>query len=169
MSKAAVWTRMKLKLWGGASWQQNRAMQERNAFWDFHVSKAMVWMRIKLKRWGGTSWQQNRAMEERICILVAIYSQGLGVDQDKAEAVKWYKLAAEQGYTKAQSNLGAIYEQPIDSQPAPSNLCIFILETIEVVSGTTWRSSWNFYRLFHWFIIMIVNSILLIRKRYYVN
>jgi len=57
------------------------------------------------------------------------------VDQDKAEAVKWYKLAAQQSYTKAQSNLGAIYEQPIDSQPAPSNLCIFILETIEVVSG----------------------------------
>ena len=74
-------------------------------------------------------------MEERICILVAIYSQGLGVDQDKAEAVKWCKLAAEQGYRKAQSSLGAIYEQPIDSQPAPSNLCIFILETIEVVSG----------------------------------
>ena len=48
-----------------------------------------------------------------------------------------YKLAAERGYTKAQSNLGAIYEQPIDSQPAPSNPCIFILETIEVVSGTT--------------------------------
>ena len=64
-----------------------------------------------------------------------MYSQGLGVDQDKGEAVKWYKLAAEQGYTKAQSNLGAIYEQPIDSKPAPSNLCIFILETIEVVSG----------------------------------
>jgi TPR repeat protein len=41
-----------------------------------------------------------------------MYSQGLGVDQDKAEAVKWYKLAAEQGYTKAQSNLGAIYEHP---------------------------------------------------------
>ena len=41
-----------------------------------------------------------------------MYSQGLGVDQDKAEAVKWYKLAAEQGYMKAQSNLGAIYEHP---------------------------------------------------------
>ena len=128
MSKAAVWTRMKLKLWGGASWQQNRAMQERNAFWDFHVSKAMVWMRIKLKRWGGTSWQQNRAMEGCICILVAIYSQGLGVDQDKAEAVKWCKLAAEQGYRKAQSSLGAIYEQPIILSPHPQTL-IFILET----------------------------------------
>ena len=67
-------------------------------------------------------------MEERICILIAMYSQGLGVDQDKGEAVKWYKLAAEQGYTKAQSNLGAIYEQPILS-PHPQNPCIFILET----------------------------------------
>ena len=122
MSKAAVWTRMKLKLWGGTSWQQNRAMQERNAFWDFHVSKAMVWMRIKLKRWGGTSWQQNRAMEERICILIAMYSQGLGVDQDKGEAVKWCKLAAERGYRKAQSSLGAIYEQPIILSPHPQTL-----------------------------------------------
>jgi TPR repeat protein len=31
-----------------------------------------------------------------------MYSQGLGVDENKAEAVKWYKLVAKQEYAKAQ-------------------------------------------------------------------
>ena len=35
--------------------------------------------------------------------------RGLGVAQDYAEAVKWYRLAAEQGLVEAQSNLGRMY------------------------------------------------------------
>ena len=31
-------------------------------------------------------------------ILVVMYDNGEGVPQDYAEAVKWYRLAAEQGY-----------------------------------------------------------------------
>jgi TPR repeat protein len=31
------------------------------------------------------------------------------VAQDYAEAVKWYRLAAEQGHANAQSNLGLMY------------------------------------------------------------
>jgi len=34
------------------------------------------------------------------------YDTGEGVPQDYAEAVKWYRLAAEQGYAAAQFNLG---------------------------------------------------------------
>jgi TPR repeat protein len=30
------------------------------------------------------------------------YDHGLGVEEDKAEAFKWYRLAAEQGDTEAQ-------------------------------------------------------------------
>ncbi len=37
------------------------------------------------------------------------YDVGKGVAQDDAEAVRWYKLAAAQGYSSAQYNLGAIY------------------------------------------------------------
>ncbi len=37
------------------------------------------------------------------------YYDGLGVAQDYAGAVKWFRLAAEQGDAKAQSNLGVIY------------------------------------------------------------
>ena len=39
----------------------------------------------------------------------SIYLQGLGVAQDYAEAVTWYRKAAEQGYAAAQNNLGSMY------------------------------------------------------------
>jgi uncharacterized protein len=39
-----------------------------------------------------------------------MYERGNGVIQDYAEAVKWYRLAAEQGYAGAQNNLGVMYE-----------------------------------------------------------
>ena len=38
-----------------------------------------------------------------------MYANGEGVPQDYAEAVKWYRRAAEQGYAAAQYNLGAVY------------------------------------------------------------
>ena len=38
------------------------------------------------------------------------YESGRGVRQDDAEAVKWYRRAAEQGYTDAQVLLGIAYE-----------------------------------------------------------
>jgi uncharacterized protein len=36
---------------------------------------------------------------------------GRGVSQDDAEAVKWYRKAAEQGYPAAQFNLGEMHRQ----------------------------------------------------------
>ena len=38
-----------------------------------------------------------------------MYDEGEGVQQDKREAAKWYRLAAEQGNAKAQNNLGVMY------------------------------------------------------------
>ena len=38
-----------------------------------------------------------------------MYESGNGVTQDYKEAVKWYRLAAAQGYTHAQSDLGWMY------------------------------------------------------------
>ena len=40
-----------------------------------------------------------------------MYDNGQGVVQDYAEAVKWYRLAAEQGYAQAQNNLGLMYRK----------------------------------------------------------
>jgi len=38
-----------------------------------------------------------------------MYQNGHGVEQDFNEAMKWYRLAAEQGLPIAQSNLGAMF------------------------------------------------------------
>ena len=38
-----------------------------------------------------------------------MYENGQGVLQKYETAVKWYKLASEQGYAKAQGNLGTKY------------------------------------------------------------
>ena len=41
--------------------------------------------------------------------LGVMYNKGLGVSEDYAEAVKWYRLAADRGYADAQGNLGVMY------------------------------------------------------------
>jgi TPR repeat protein len=38
-----------------------------------------------------------------------MYEKGQGVPKDDAEAVKWYRKAAEQGNAGAQDKLGAMY------------------------------------------------------------
>jgi len=38
-----------------------------------------------------------------------MYRLGEGVGQDHAEAVRWYRLAADQGDSSAQNNLGYMY------------------------------------------------------------
>ena len=38
-----------------------------------------------------------------------MYSNGEGVPKNDAEAVRWYRMAAEQGDTQAQVNLGVMY------------------------------------------------------------
>ena len=40
-----------------------------------------------------------------------MYANGQGVPQDYAEAVKWYRKAAEQGDAVAQYNLGVMYKK----------------------------------------------------------
>jgi len=40
-----------------------------------------------------------------------IYERGLGVPEDDATAVKWYRKAAEQGDADAQYNLGVMYDK----------------------------------------------------------
>jgi uncharacterized protein len=40
-----------------------------------------------------------------------LYSNGRGVPEDDVEAVKWFRLAAEQGLDLAQTNLGRMYDK----------------------------------------------------------
>jgi TPR repeat protein len=39
------------------------------------------------------------------------YHQGVGVRQDRKEALRWFRLAGEQGHPVAQTNAGVIYER----------------------------------------------------------
>lgn len=41
--------------------------------------------------------------------LGVMYDEGAGMEQDLAEAAKWYRKAAEQGFMDAQTNLGIMY------------------------------------------------------------
>jgi hypothetical protein len=43
-------------------------------------------------------------------LLGVCYERGTGVVQDEAEAVRWYRLAADQGNARAQVNLGVRYQ-----------------------------------------------------------
>ena len=56
--------------------------------------------------WAG--WDEREAKAQNN--LGFMYQYGKGVPQDDAEAVKWYRKAAEQGYADAQYNLGLIYD-----------------------------------------------------------
>ena len=38
-----------------------------------------------------------------------MYAEGKGVSKDEAEAVRWYRLAADQGHAEAQYFLGIMY------------------------------------------------------------
>ena len=38
-----------------------------------------------------------------------MYAYGEGVPEDDKKTVKWYRLAAEQGHSSAQTNLGVMY------------------------------------------------------------
>ena len=42
-----------------------------------------------------------------------MYSKGQGVPQDDEEAIKWWRLAVEQGCVEAQCNLGVMYYEGI--------------------------------------------------------
>ena len=44
-------------------------------------------------------------------LLGVAYANGVGVAKDEAEAVKWYRKAAEQNHAQAQYNLGVCYAQ----------------------------------------------------------
>jgi len=46
---------------------------------------------------------------QSILFEAALSYLGLGVPQDSEEAVRWYRLAADQGHMIAQSNLGSMY------------------------------------------------------------
>jgi len=47
----------------------------------------------------------------------AMYANGEGVEQNFAEAAKWYRLSAEQGNASAQNRLGSMYDDGVGVAP----------------------------------------------------
>ena len=60
--------------------------------------------------------EQGDANAQALFMLGYAYAKGRGVPQDFAEAVKWFRLAAEQGHALAQTSLGAMYLEQGASQ-----------------------------------------------------
>ena len=58
----------------------------------------------------GIAWPPGRDTPWHRVILVSSTATGDGVPQDDAEAVRWFRMATEQGYAEAQHNLGVMYE-----------------------------------------------------------
>lgn len=62
--------------------------------------------RTALNEWRPLALQGNARAQNNLGFM---YENGQGVDQDDAEAVRWYRQAAEQGDAIAQINLGFMY------------------------------------------------------------
>ena len=61
-----------------------------------------------LNEWHPLAEQGNASAQTNLGIM---YQHGRGVEQNEAEAVRWYLPAAEQGNALAQTNLGIMYER----------------------------------------------------------
>ena len=61
------------------------------------------------KQCDGIAWPPSRDMPRRSSFWGYMYSTGRGVPKDNTEAVRWYRMAAEQGLARAQCRLGGMY------------------------------------------------------------
>ncbi len=62
-----------------------------------------------------------------------MYAKGQGVPQDYTEAVKWYRLAVEQGDAVAQANLGLMYAK--GQGVAQNDIQAYMWETLAAAQG----------------------------------
>ena len=61
------------------------------------------------KRCAGTGWLPTQGDATAQFNLGVMHADGRGVLKDEAEAVRWYRLAADQGHAGAQFNLGVMH------------------------------------------------------------
>ena len=96
--------------------RRSRASPRRSTGLDTYspeVPETVACRRTTRKLSGGTAWPRSRASPSAQFNLGKMYELGRGVTQDDAEAVRWYRLAAEQGHADAQYNLGNMYSDTI--------------------------------------------------------
>ena len=71
--------------------------------------RAGVYRKTTGQRLDGFAWLPTRVKPKPSTISV-MYRKGQGVPQDYGEAVKWYRIAAEQGLRLSQFGLGLMYD-----------------------------------------------------------
>ena len=81
----------------------------------------IVWFRKAFEAWEKNA--NNESSDDYVNSMYQLgvyYELGIGVDKDLAEAVKWYKKAAEKGNTDAMCSLGSSYRigHGVDKDPA---------------------------------------------------
>ena len=87
----------------------------------FGVMKAKVFVQARNRRWDDLTPESRQKLVARLseldrdrtaqCLLGMCYDRGLGLEKSDAEAVKWYRKSAEQGYAIAQNQLGYMYQK----------------------------------------------------------
>lgn len=77
-----------------------------------------------------------------------MYYEGFGVPQDYAEALKWFRLSAEQGYVYAQSSLTRIYRSGRGVPKTTWNhthgtllLCVAVTQTLLTIATSSLANS----------------------------
>jgi len=75
------------------------------------VSKENAPRKIRVEMKGADSGHPDKGNLMAQFNLGLVHEKGRGVTQDYAEAAKWYRQAAEQGFAPAQNNLGNLYAQ----------------------------------------------------------
>ncbi|MDZ7841406.1 MAG: SPOR domain-containing protein [Gammaproteobacteria bacterium] len=98
--------RAALLAWAGAALIIAGAAQAQSAFEQGLDAYSNGEYRVALEHWRPAAESGDVVAAFNIGVL---YAQGLGVEADAVEAVRWYRRAALAGYANAQFNLGAAY------------------------------------------------------------
>lgn len=82
-----------------------------------------------------------------MCDVGFSYDQGLGVEEDKQEALKWYLKAIDNGYVWANSFLAAFYEEGVHVEKDEAKAFACWEKTLETGIPTAYRGLGRCYEL----------------------
>src|SRR5439155_25230226 len=108
---AEAYRRTRLKLFAGTPTLRTRVTRPLNTASASCITTVKECRRITPRRSDGTPKPQNGVTWKRSFNWGKCTINGRGVLQDYAEAVRWYRKAADQGYAIAQYDLGNMYDQ----------------------------------------------------------
>ncbi len=106
----AVWWYMKAATNGDISSELHLAQLYRDNVEVKNLQESFKWFLKVAQQFDSSTNRLDKIFTQVAVVPVAkAYNKGLGVDQDKTEAIKWYKKAADAGETEAEWRLGVKY------------------------------------------------------------